>query len=161
MLVSSSMTTCLFVMLALADAVSKIDRFVAVDGFPRTRLTAACRHGIQDITGPENGSSVLALSIFVPSADISFVSSPDHDAHHANESLISSFANSCMIMSEVHELYAHWLMTPSTPLSRGNITILAQLTHIYEDRLFASFPLVGSTCTWYNSRYQRIESDPS
>ncbi|KAA1470735.1 hypothetical protein DENSPDRAFT_849755 [Dentipellis sp. KUC8613] len=84
--------------------------------------------------------------VFGPhAAEVSFVSSPDHDAHHVvhapNENLNSSFVNLRMNMSDVYELYARWLMMPSTASSHENTTTPVELTRNYVAYLWAKFPI--------------------
>ncbi|KAA1478566.1 hypothetical protein DENSPDRAFT_689558 [Dentipellis sp. KUC8613] len=94
---------------------------------------------------PEMGLWSRRSRFSCPRPEVSFISSPDYDAHHVvhvpNENLNSSFVSTCMSVSDVYELYVRWLMMPSTASSHENTTTPVELTRNYVAYFWAKFPI--------------------
>ncbi|KAA1470721.1 hypothetical protein DENSPDRAFT_879922 [Dentipellis sp. KUC8613] len=90
--------TNLLVTLAPAAEASKVNQFVIIGRFRRTRPTAACGPGIQDLLSQGLGCPVFALPTFV--LPLLCPTDADHNVHHTvdapNESFNSPFVILCV-----------------------------------------------------------------
>ncbi|TCD60431.1 hypothetical protein EIP91_010073 [Steccherinum ochraceum] len=131
------------IQLQQADDVGEIDQFVEVPGLGSGDITQVqvVQTGIQNVTGPGNGTSIL-----VPTSGISIVSDIDDvmritQVYVPNNGLFNSFVQPYVNVPGVPELFAKWNKSLPGVAFHYDTTTPVELTRTYVDYLFNNFPL--------------------